>query len=189
MKDYLISMFIDDELDFDEKIEFVTTVHQDGDYADETIELLEQEKLLRAPMVERLPEVQLGRVQAQKSRLPPWLFGVKPVSCLAGTLAAVVLMLLFRPVSQVAGPQLQDHRFVIFQPEANRAEIVGSFTDWKPVPMERVGAAGYWSITLPLSTGEYRYSFLMDQGAPMADPTVSSREHDDFGGENSILRI
>lgn len=189
MKDYLISMFVDDELDFDEKIEFVTTVHRYGDYAEETIELLEQEKLLRAPMVERLPEVQLGRVQAPKSLLPRWFLAVKPVSCLAGVLAAVVLMLLFRPVSQETSPQIQQHRFVIFQPEANRAEIVGSFTNWKPVPMERVGAVGYWSITLPLSTGEYRYSFLMDKGAPMADPTVSSREHDDFGGENSIIRI
>jgi hypothetical protein len=47
MDDYLISLFIDDEMDLDEKIVFVETVHTSREYTLETVALLEQEKLLR----------------------------------------------------------------------------------------------------------------------------------------------
>ena len=40
MQNYLISMFIDDELDLDNKIEFVETVHADLNYKDETVGFL-----------------------------------------------------------------------------------------------------------------------------------------------------
>ena len=39
MQDYLISMFIDDELNLDNKIEFVETVHEDRKFKDETVDL------------------------------------------------------------------------------------------------------------------------------------------------------
>jgi hypothetical protein len=38
MLDYLISMFIDDELNLDNKIEFVETVHDDCKLKDETVD-------------------------------------------------------------------------------------------------------------------------------------------------------
>ena len=38
MQDHLISMFIDDELDLDNKIEFIETVHADRVYKDETVD-------------------------------------------------------------------------------------------------------------------------------------------------------
>jgi len=187
MKDYLISMFIDDELGLDDKIEFVKTVHRDGDYTGETIELLEQEKLLRGTMVDRLPEIILpGKA---KSSFPAWFFGIKPAFSLAAAMALVVIMLFFRSAPEVMAPQGHEHRFVIFRPDAGRAEIVGSFTNWKPLPMQRVGAGGYWSLTLSLPSGEHRYSFMLDKGERIVDPTVASREQDDFGGENSIIRI
>ena len=47
MNDFLISMFIDNELAIDEKIEFVEEVHGCEAFKDETVELLRQEKLLR----------------------------------------------------------------------------------------------------------------------------------------------
>ena len=47
MKDSLISLYIDNELDLDEKIEFVEAVHHDVSLKDEAIDLLTQEKLLR----------------------------------------------------------------------------------------------------------------------------------------------
>ena len=46
MKDYLISSYIDDELDLDEKIEFVETVSEKVSFKDETVDLLLQEKLI-----------------------------------------------------------------------------------------------------------------------------------------------
>ena len=57
MKDYLISSYIDDELDLDEKIEFVETVHAHLGFKDETVELLHQEKLVRGEVVDRVPAV------------------------------------------------------------------------------------------------------------------------------------
>ena len=43
MKDFLISSYIDDELDLDEKIEFVETVHAQPAFKDEAVDLLHQE--------------------------------------------------------------------------------------------------------------------------------------------------
>ncbi len=50
MKEYLISLFIDNELDIEEKITFVETVHDDRRFTDEAISLLRQEKRLRAEL-------------------------------------------------------------------------------------------------------------------------------------------
>ena len=55
MNDYLISLFIDNEMDLDEKIEFVETVHSNHAFTPEAVDLLEQEKLLREGPV--LPKV------------------------------------------------------------------------------------------------------------------------------------
>ena len=53
MKDYLISSYIDDELDLDEKIEFVETVHEQMAFKDEAVGLLQQEKQIRSERVAR----------------------------------------------------------------------------------------------------------------------------------------
>ena len=57
MHDYLISMFIDDELDLDDKIEFVETVHEDRNFKEETVGFLRQEKMIRSDVVDRLPHI------------------------------------------------------------------------------------------------------------------------------------
>ena len=91
-----------------------------------------------------------------------------------------------------AGPLPQGHdyfRFVLYQPDAHTAAIVGSFNHWKAVSMNPAGTAGYWEVTLDLPPGEYRYGFLLDGRRHIADPTREAREPDDFGGDNSILRI
>ena len=46
MKNYLISLFIDNELNLDEKIDFVENTHGDQVFKDDAIGLLRQEKLL-----------------------------------------------------------------------------------------------------------------------------------------------
>jgi len=43
---YFISMFMDNELALDEQIEFVKKVHKDEEFYHESMELLEQEKLI-----------------------------------------------------------------------------------------------------------------------------------------------
>lgn len=81
------------------------------------------------------------------------------------------------------------YRFVIYQPGTARAEIAGSFTGWQALPMKRTGSGGYWEITLDLPQGVHRFSYILDQNRRTADPTIPTRELDDFGGENSIFEV
>jgi 1,4-alpha-glucan branching enzyme len=78
---------------------------------------------------------------------------------------------------------------VVYLPDAASAAIAGSFNDWQSLPMLRAGTEGYWEISLDLKPGEYRYSFILDGGRRVADPTVRVREQDDFGTENSVLEV
>jgi hypothetical protein len=189
MDDSLISLFIDDEMDLDDKIVFVETVHSSKPFTEETMALLEQEKLLRL-VPARMPasiqvELKKHRVFSWKT---PWHAWWQPM---AGFATAMLLMGLgFLLMPQQPGPVLQtEQRFVLYLPQANQAKIVGTFTDWNPVPMEKIGNSGYWSLSLKVPPGEHRYSYLVEEGARMVDPTIAAREHDDFGGENSVIIV
>lgn len=185
MKDYSISMFIDNELDLDEKINFVEGVHQDKEFKDQTIELLEQEKQLTSNFTVRAPEMKIP----VKSQVRPNVFKLWLPS-FAGFATASILLIGFFLFWSVPVKNIEKlHRFVIYQPDVSHAEIIGNFTAWSPVAMERIGNSGYWSISIDLPEGEYRYSYLLENGQQIADPTVLTREQDDFGGENSIIRV
>jgi len=186
MKDYLISMFVDNELNLDEKIEFVETVHSNTPFKDETVELLGQEKLLQGDMVTSMPEVKLPVSRSKKSRIFQLWFA--PFAGFATAMALVAAILLLRSAPVISPEDLQ-HRFVIYRPDVSKAEIVGDFTRWSPVPMEKIGDSGYWSVTLKLPSGEHRYSYLVDNDRQIPDPTVLTHEQDDFGGENSIIKV
>jgi hypothetical protein len=181
MKDYLISMFIDDELDLDDKIVFVETVSDNRPFKEETVALLQQEKTIRLPVVDRVPAVIIASKKFQ------WGSFWRPAGLFTAGLAAAVLIVFFLlPAKQRLSTA---HRFVIYQPGAKQVAITGSFTKWKAVPMKKTGSSGYWEITLDLPVGEYRYSYILEGNRQLADPTVLTREKDDFGGENSVLEV
>jgi hypothetical protein len=181
MNDYMISMFIDDELDLDDKVEFVERVHTDKPFKDEAIELLRQEKLIRSEVVDQVPQLELK----VRKRLPrSWLRSVgMAASALA---AAAVLVFLFMP-SQVS--TTSPYRFVIHRPDAREVEITGSFNDWTRIPMTRTGGRGYWEITLDLPKGEHRFAYIVESRQRIPDPTIPTQEEDDFGGKNSVLVV
>jgi len=182
MKDYLISSYIDDELDLDEKIEFVETVHENVSLKDETVDLLHQEKKLRIEVVDRVPAIKLR----EKRRFfnPRW----RPAAIFtAGLAAALLIMFLVTPRQEQM--LLTTHRFVLFQPDASRVEITGSFLGWEAVPMKKTGTSGYWEAVLELPAGEHRLCYILEGGRRIPDPTIPIREKDDFGGENSILAV
>lgn len=185
MKDYFISMFIDNELDLDEKIDFIEGVHQNKEFKDQTIEFLEQEKQLQNNFSVSTPDLQIViKPQARRNVLKFWL------PSFAGFVTASILLLGFFLFWSVPVKNIENlHRFVIYQPDVKHAEIIGNFTNWSPVAMERIGNSGYWSIAIELAEGEYRYSYLLEDGQQIADPTVLTREQDDFGGENSIIKV
>jgi hypothetical protein len=181
MNGQLVSQYIDDELTLDEKIEFVEEVHGSRSLKDEAVELLRQEKLLRAEPVEHIPE------RALKANRPRILRFVRP-AVLAATAAAAALIFFLFPFAPQTPPETS-YRFVVYRPDAGRVDIAGSFTGWNAVPMRKVGDSGYWEGTFNLPRGEHRFIYLLNGGERLPDPTILTREGDDFGGENSVLSI
>ena len=180
--EHLISQFIDDELNLDEKFVFVKQVHDGPHFFTRALGLLQTEKVLRADPVEAYPDA-LPAPRASRritfSRFLP----------LAAALAAVLVFSVYLGTRAPDAPQTMPYRFVIYLPDATEAEIVGSFTDWKALSLQPSGRSGYWEISLPLPPGEHRYCYSLNNGRRIPDPTVPDREQDDFGGENSVLRL
>ena len=182
MKDYLISSYIDDELDLDEKIEFVETVHEQVAFKDEAVDLLHQEKQVRGEVVDRVPPVTLR----EKRRLAVSFW--RPAGIFAAGLAAALLIMFF-VTPQQEQTLLTAHRFVLFQPDVSGVEITGSFLGWEAVAMKKSGTSGYWEAVLEVPAGEHRLCYILEGGRRIPDPTIPIREKDDFGGENSILAV
>ena len=180
---YYISMFIDNELGLDDKIEFVKSVHEDKATYEESLELLEQEKLLTTGIFNKAPAF---AIKEKKN----WLsfLNVKPLAYASVGAMAVLIVLLMMPVQKNAVASLP-HRFIIYKPDVSKVEISGSFTDWKVLPLSRIGSSGYWQIELNVPEGEHRYTYIVGGEERVADPTILTREQDDFGGENSILLV
>jgi len=183
--EYLISMFIDDELDLDDKVSLVRKIRTSGTFSEETMGLLHQEKLIRSDVVEYVPLVLIKPARDWKRSLGNL---IRPLSFAAtGVVVTVLFMFLFMPL-QKEGPQPQN-RFVIYRPDVNQAEITGTFTDWKGIPLKKIGASGYWEISLMVPEGEHRYTYILEGNDSFSDPTILEREKDDFGGENSIILV
>ena len=182
MKEYLISSYIDDELDLDEKIVFVETVHGQTRFKDEAVDLLHQEKLVRGEVVDRVPSVIFR--EKRRFKMDWW----RPIGTFAAGLAAAVLILFFVMPEQ-EGPGMRTHRFVLYQPGVQQVEITSSFLGWSAVPMKRSGSSGYWEAVLDVPAGEHRLCYIIEGSKRIPDPTILIREKDDFGGENSILAV
>ena len=182
MKDYLISSYIDDELDLDEKIEFVETVHGQARFKDEAVDLLHQEKLVRGEVVDRVPAVIFREKQLFTRAL--W----RRTGMFATGLAAVALILFFMMPLQERSV-LRTHRFVLYQPDVEKVGITGCLLGWSDVAMKRSGTSGYWEAILEVPAGEHRLCYIIEGNKRIPDPTIPIREKDDFGGENSILAV
>lgn len=78
-------------------------------------------------------------------------------------------------LEQLAGGRL---RIVARAAGATRVEIMGSFTDWRPVPLTR-GATGEWSVTLPMSPGAHELNVRVDGGQWLVPPglALTTDEH------------
>ena len=67
----MISLFIDDELEISEKIVFVETIHKDKSFADDALDLLRQETIIRQDVVARVPVVDLKASLSWKRFIRP----------------------------------------------------------------------------------------------------------------------
>ena len=190
---YLISMYIDNELSLEEKIAFVERVHISSSFKKDAIALLEQEKILHTALNLEAPVLPEPDVtEKRKLKLVPHTVGLAMAACLL-----VIFTFLFvdfssddiKNIEVVPQTSTSLQRFVIYEENAQSAAITGSFTNWEKVPLTRAGDSGYWHVTLEVKPGEHRYSYIVDGTRQLADPTIATKESDDFGAENSILIV
>lgn len=182
--DYLSSMYIDNEMDLDEKKQFVEKIRSDCAFYTQTLDLLALEQLLgqEPVMPEPTPEKRWQpSVWINLTRL------FKPLGFAALGFSAALLIFVIGFRSPVL--PLYNNRFVLFEPGAEQVELVGSFTGWQRISMNRIGSSGYWELILPVVSGEHRFAYILNGESRIADPTLLARETDDFGGENSILSV
>ena len=71
---------------------------------------------------------------------------------------------------------------------AERVELMGDFTDWVPVPMQRGTAPGVWSVALPVSSGVHQINVRIDGGA-WTVPAGLTPVRDELGGSVGILLV
>jgi hypothetical protein len=80
------------------------------------------------------------------------------------------------------GPVLPSGREIrVRAPGAERVELAGDFTDWRPVELERADA-GAWRAVLAITPGLHRLAIRVDRGEWHAPPG-SRAVRNEFGGE------
>ncbi len=188
--DYLSSMYIDNELNLGEKVQFIEKIRSEEEFFQETVGLLKQEKVLRTQ-----PE-RLKLLIPAESRIRPslkrWIGNLFRPMIYVGSGFALAALFLFNLTPELtdATDQLTTAgRFVIFEPAVSRVELTGTFNGWQRMEMKQIGTTGYWELNLRLPAGEHRFAYILDGSRRMADPTHPAREKDDFGGENSVVTI
>lgn len=77
-------------------------------------------------------------------------------------------------------------RFRLQAPDAGEVVLLGDFTGWEPVPMERTD--GGWSATVQVEPGVYHFGFRVD-GEWHVPEDASGRVTDDWGRTNATLVV
>ncbi len=78
-------------------------------------------------------------------------------------------------------------RLRVHAPGAARVEIMGDFTDWVPLSLERTEGKSF-EITLPIPLGVHRFNVRLD-GGPWLVPRGMRAEQDEFGGTVGLLVV
>lgn len=91
-------------------------------------------------------------------------------------------------VEGVAAPMSGVTRLVLRDARATRVEVLGDFTNWKPVGATRAPGGGAWFVDLRIPPGRYRYAFRVD-GATWRIPDGAAAVDDDFGGKSALLEV
>lgn len=90
----------------------------------------------------------------------------------------------------VAPDTVQIVRFVFVDSGAASVELVGDFNEWTKgaTALERSGAPGVWSVSVPLTPGRHEYAFIINGSRWVADP-LAVKSSDDFETESSVIRV
>ncbi|KAA8495261.1 Protein PTST, chloroplastic [Porphyridium purpureum] len=80
------------------------------------------------------------------------------------------------------------HEFRWDKTKASTVQLVGSFTEWKPVPMRQNADDGAWTLGMGLPPGELSYKFVVDQSNRWYDVDVDA-EPDGYGSKNNVVYL
>jgi hypothetical protein len=82
-------------------------------------------------------------------------------------------------------------RFVLAAPGAAHVSVVGDFNGWDAgaTPLRPVGAAGVWTVEVPLTAGRHEYAFVIDGREWRPDPSAPRAAADDYGSPNSVITV
>lgn len=79
-------------------------------------------------------------------------------------------------------------RFLLPASDAKAVSVVGSFSEWEPIPLSDDDHDGIWTTQIPLAPGRYEYAFIIDGRwfgqDPSADDYVRS-----FGEYSSVRYV
>ena len=92
------------------------------------------------------------------------------------------------PADPVASLVDADRRLVRFRlrVEAEEVAVLGDFSSWEPVALERLG--GFWQLDLQLPAGVHRFGFRVD-GEWHVPETAPGRAEDEWGRATATLVV
>lgn len=111
----------------------------------------------------------------------PFLLGGAPVPARSASAPATKSMTAEAPVGNGV-------LFILPAPNARVVSLVGSFSEWEPIPLSDDDRDGIWTAEMPLPPGRYEYAFIIDGRwfgqDPSADDYVKS-----FGEYSSVRYV
>jgi len=92
--------------------------------------------------------------------------------------------------AQVSLSQAQEALFSVSAPSANEVYIVGDFNNWQRSDDSRLsrGENGTWEKRMPLSSGRYKYKFVVD-GEWVIDSHNAEKEQNSYGTFDSVIKL
>ena len=110
---------------------------------------------------------------------------------LAGAAAMLLISSALLPTPVPSAPTRVSVHFEIHAPDADRVELVGTFTDWQIGQILLTGpdASGHWTTDVELPSGRYEYSFLVNGQQWVTDPNAEVRRNDGFGRKNAVIEL
>ena len=88
-------------------------------------------------------------------------------------------------VMKNTSPNIREIR--IHEPSARTVEIMGDFTTWNPVSLER-SESGWWTVALPIPKGIHELNMRIN-GGPWIVPAGLPRKADEFGSAVGVLLV
>ena len=213
----LVQQFVDQELNAEERVQFVARLGRDEALRRRAIDL--EQLLVDVRRVPRpvVPEgfasrviEQLGPEQSFFGRLSAAVWAPRALQWNLAGAAIAVCLVSFAIGGAVAGALSWQNAFatkpalvaappaggpvlvrlVVLQPGARTVQAAGDFNGWNPdrTPLAQV-SNGAWMTTIPLEPGRYEYMFVVDGQQWIGDPFALEQSDDGFGSHNAVLEV